>query len=118
MTIASPPADTRERLLEAAAHVFAERGYRVATVRDIVTRAGANIAAVNYHFRDKEGLYAAVLKHTAKVAFERHPPYGGLSPDAPPEEQLRAFVHAFLRRLFDPEAVYGRLMAREMVEPT
>lgn len=116
--LAPPPPQTRERLLAAAAQVFGERGYRAATVRDIVARAGANIAAVNYHFRDKTGLYQAVLEEGARAAFKKHPPYGGLGPDAPPEEQLRAFIHSFLMRLFDADVVYGKLMAREMIEPT
>jgi AcrR family transcriptional regulator len=49
-------ASTRERLLEAAGHVFAEHGYHATTVREIVKRSGANIAAVNYHFGGKLGL--------------------------------------------------------------
>ena len=48
---------TRQHLLEAAGQVFADAGYRAATVREICERAGANIAAVNYHFGDKEQLY-------------------------------------------------------------
>ena len=43
---------TRDKLIEAAGHVFAERGYRAATIRDICRRAGANVAAVNYTFGD------------------------------------------------------------------
>ena len=54
---------TRERLLEAAGEVFAEQGYRKATIREIVRRAGANLNAVNYHFRDKAGLYQAVFEY-------------------------------------------------------
>jgi AcrR family transcriptional regulator len=117
---ADPATDTRERLLEAAGAVFSEAGYRAATVRDIVSRAGANIAAVNYHFGDKEHLYAAVLQHYAKESLAKHPPHGGLSPDATPEEQLHAFVRAFLRRIMDPghQAFHGKMMAREMIEPT
>ncbi|HLY72930.1 MAG TPA: CerR family C-terminal domain-containing protein, partial [Planctomycetota bacterium] len=112
--------DTRERLLEAGGVVFSESGFRSATVRDIVTRAGANLAAVNYHFGDKEGLYAAVLEHYAGAALAKHPPLGGLHPDASPEEQLHAFVRAFLLRILDKghQAVHGKMMAREMIEPT
>jgi AcrR family transcriptional regulator len=117
---ADPATDTRERLLEAAGLVFAESGYRAATVRDIVTRARANVAAVNYHLGDKEHLYAAVLQHFAKESLAKHPPHGGLHPDATPEEELHAFVRSFLLRIFDQgqRAVHGKMMAWEMIEPT
>ncbi len=112
--------DTRDRLLRAGGEVFAERGFRRGTVREIVARAGANVAAVNYHFRDKTGLYTAVLAHSAHRAVERHPPDGNLPPGAPAAERLRAFVRALLARIFDEThlAVHARLMMREMVEPT
>ena len=54
--------ETRNRLLNAAGEVFAEKGFKSATVRAICDRAGANIAAVNYHFGDKEHLYSEVLR--------------------------------------------------------
>jgi AcrR family transcriptional regulator len=113
--------DTRERLLEAAGQVFSEAGFRAATVREIVRRAGgANIASVNYHFGDKEGLYAAVLEHFAREAVAKYPPHAGLPADAGPEERLRAFVRAFLLRIFDKghQSIHGKLMAWEMIEPT
>ena len=49
---------TRQRVLETAVEVFAEHGFRKTTVRDICKRANANVAAINYHFRDKEGLHS------------------------------------------------------------
>ena len=59
---------TRDKLIEAAGHVFAERGYRAATIREICRRAGANVAAVNYTFGDKMGLYTEVLRHSVRAA--------------------------------------------------
>src|SRR5580693_3875564 len=87
---------TRRHLLEAAAEVFAEAGFRAATVREICLRAGANIAAVNYHFGDKEKLYRAVLKATLKSAIAKYPPDFGLPARATPEQRLRVFIRSFL----------------------
>jgi AcrR family transcriptional regulator len=112
--------DTRQRLLDAAGEVFARRGFRQATVREICRKANANVAAVNYHFRDKDGLYTAVLREAQRAASEKYPPTLGLGPDASADQRLHAFIRSFLLRLFDPgrPAWHGLLMAREMVEPT
>lgn len=55
--------ETRDRLIDAALFEFADRGILAATLRDITDRAGANIAAVNYHFGSKEGLIRSVLEY-------------------------------------------------------
>jgi len=121
---AEPPeanqAETRRQLLEAAGEVFAEVGFRDATVREICRRANANIAAVNYHFGDKETLYAEVMRYAQQKSLEKHPPLLAVSPNAVPEKKLHAFVESLLRRIFDngPTAWYGKLMSREMIEPT
>lgn len=114
-----PPA-TREALLHAAGAVFAAHGFRDATVREICDRAGANVAAVNYHFGDKEGLYVEVLRHAMTEASVRHPFDGGLGADAPAEARLRAFVRNLLGRILDADTLswFGRLLAKEMIEPT
>jgi len=59
-------ADTRQALIAAAAEAFAEQGFEAASLRAITRQAGANLAAVNYHFGSKEGLIEAVL--TAVIA--------------------------------------------------
>jgi len=112
--------DTRQRLLDAAGEVFAERGFRRATVREICRKASANIAAVNYHFGDKDGLYMEVLREAQRVAHAKYPVTLGLGPDATPEQRLHAFVRSSLLRLLDPgrPAWHGVLISREMVEPT
>ena len=107
-------------MLEAAGEVFAAVGFRQATVREICRRAGANIAAVNYHFGDKEALYAEVLRHAHRRAFEKYPLLPGLGAHASPADKLRVFVRSFLLRIFDqePTAWFGKMMSREMIEPT
>jgi TetR/AcrR family transcriptional regulator, regulator of cefoperazone and chloramphenicol sensitivity len=113
-------AATREALLEAAAEIFARRGFAATTVREICDQAGANIAAINYHFGDKAGLYAEVLTHALKCARQKYPPHLGTTEKSSAETRLRAFIESFLLRLFDDgrHAWHGKLMSREMVEPT
>ncbi|MBX3734423.1 MAG: CerR family C-terminal domain-containing protein [Verrucomicrobiae bacterium] len=118
---ASPShAATRRALLDAAADVFAARGFQNATVREICRRAGANIAAVNYHFGDKASLYGAVLVELSNLARDRYPADAGLPANATPRQRLAAFIRSFLQRVLSEElsARHGRIMAREMVEPT
>jgi AcrR family transcriptional regulator len=111
--------ETADRLLAAASEVFAEVGYASATLREICRRGRANIAGVNYHFRDKEQLYTAVLEQAVRAAGEG---LASLVPDPldSPEEKLYGFIHTFLHNLLgnDRPAQLLRLMAHEMVEPT
>lgn len=115
-----PSGDTRTRLIEAAGEVFAELGFNQATVRDICARAGANIAAINYHFRDKETLYAETIAHAHRYSMEHYPMDGGLPPAAPVERRIEAFVRSFLAKILDPNRPtwHGLIISREMQEPT
>jgi TetR/AcrR family transcriptional regulator, regulator of cefoperazone and chloramphenicol sensitivity len=112
--------ETRQRLIEAAGEVFASQGFRNATVREICQRAGANVASVNYHFGDKEGLYLEVLRFAHTCAFAKYPPDMGLAPGATPKQRLHAFVRSFLLRVLDTgrPAWHGKLMVREIADPT
>jgi len=58
----APPASTRERILAAAADVFAERGYEGAAVSDIARRAGFTTGAIYGRFRDKAELLLEVVQ--------------------------------------------------------
>ena len=121
---ASLPAEhldaTRARLIEAAGQVFAEHGFQSATIRDICTRAGANVAAVNYHFRDKAALYLAVLRHSMSAGGQPEPRDAAMRA-ATPEEGLRLMIAAMLRRMHNPNtgrACHLRIMVHEMAQPT
>lgn len=110
---------TRRRLIDAAGEMFAELGFHQTTVRQICLRAGANIAAVNYHFRDKTGLYTEVVRQsmqaaqleTVRAAFDQH---------ASSEKILRAVIKARLESLrsLDPTDWHFRIFAHELAKPT
>lgn len=112
--------ETRQRLLDAAGEVFAEHGFRDATVRDICRRAGANVAAINYHFGGKDRLYVDVLRYVDERSLETAPISQAVLAGLTPEMKLAGFVRHFIRRVFDRDrpAWHERLMAREMIEPT
>jgi AcrR family transcriptional regulator len=112
-------AATRAKLLQAAGLVFAEQGFQAATVRDICTRAKVNIAAINYHFRDKLGLYTEVLRHAICVA-EHAAMREALSASKSPEEALRSFISIMLRKMSASERSGWamRIMAHEFAQPT
>ena len=118
MTTKDQNVETRQRLLEAAGEVFAEHGFRDATVREICEKAKANVAAAHYHFGDKEELYAAVFDYAKNCAKEQLD--SKLAGATTPEERLRAYVRFFLTRFFDEgrPAWLGKLVAQEMIEPT
>ncbi|HNR33151.1 MAG TPA: CerR family C-terminal domain-containing protein [Candidatus Hydrogenedentes bacterium] len=111
---------TKEKVLEEACKVFAEKGYRDATHAEICRRAGANVAAVNYYFGSKESLYRAVFEHLARKVERMYPLDGGLLAASPPERRLHAFIHAHLSRVFDPELLgdLHRIRMAEMFDPT
>src|SRR5580693_3049822 len=88
---------TEARILETAGHVFSETGFQAAKVRDICARAGVNLAAVNYHFGDKLGLYNDVLQYAACAAGATFDP---VLPGRAPEARLRAFVHRLLQQMY------------------
>lgn len=108
------------RILETAAEIFARLGFAATTIRQICGQAQVNLAAVNYHFGSKEGLYRETIRYLRARAYERYPISYGLSADATPEEQLRAFIRSFLLRTsFDEKNHdFGTIVMREMVEPT
>jgi AcrR family transcriptional regulator len=110
---------TKARLLEAAGEEFADKGYELARVRAICDRAGANLAAINYHFGAKEQLYMEVLREAHKCGLERQEELTATG--ASSAQRLRGFIRHFLERVLAmnrPEDWQHRVMLREMLAPT
>ncbi len=110
---------TRRRLIEAAGRLFAEKGFKETTVRSICEQAGANLAAVNYHFRDKEGLYEEVILSILNNIREEFPVDKDIDGAMSPESRLRTVVRNMLYRFNDPKrpAWQGTLLAWERMNP-
>ena len=110
---------TRDKLIEAAGHVFAERGYRAATIREICRRAGANVAAVNYTFGDKMGLYTEVLRHSVRAA-KTAAMSAALDASLSAEETIRGVIRARLMSLCQESRPdwHIRLVMHEFSHPT
>jgi AcrR family transcriptional regulator len=112
--------ETRARLLEAAAEVFAEVGYHAATIRQICARAQANVALVNYHFGDKSVLYEAVLqsllRDSAVLEVQQQLTRAGRAP----EETLREIIYLRLRGILHHErhSWHLRLLCHEIANPS
>jgi AcrR family transcriptional regulator len=110
--------ETRQRLLAAAAEVFAQKGFWETTHVEICEKAKANTAAVNYHFASKENLYVEAWRYSFERSLEAYPPEGGVAPDAPVQERLHGRVLAFMRRIADPDNHEIEIMHKEMANPT
>ena len=109
---------TQERLLAVASEAFSEKGFREATVSEICERAKSNVAAVNYHFGDKETLYVKAWRHAFCESLKVHPPDGGVSANVAPEERLRGRVKALLRRVTSSKNKAFLIVLRELASPT
>lgn len=116
--------DTKQRLLETAEALFAEKGYDAVSVREITNAAGTHLSAVNYHFNDKHNLYMEVFRSRVLPRgmrifdqVKRALGDGAVSP----AQVIRAVAKAFLAMKMDRQEDWLRhhqLMARELASPS
>lgn len=106
------------RLIAAASEEFAQHGFTSARVRAIAEAAHVNLAAVNYYFGGKEGLYRATLSYLAGQAKTVRPAPNkrGLTP----EQRLYRRVYGLLERFLGSKgpSTLGRIVAHEAMKPT
>ncbi len=110
--------ETRGRLLDAAAVIFAAGGFHDSKVADICRKAGANVAAVNYYFGGKEKLYAEAWRYAFERSMAAYPPDGGIPASAPAEKRLYGQIFALVRRIMDPNSLDFDIGHKEMANPT
>jgi AcrR family transcriptional regulator len=95
------PSATEDRLLEVAERLVAERGVDAVSVRSVTAEAGANVAAIHYHFGSKAALVRAVLERRIPEATARRDVLLRALEAAPHPPSLRAVAEAFVRPLAD-----------------
>jgi len=111
--------ETRGRLLAAAERLFADRGFKKVTVREICRAARANVAAVNYHFGDKLGLYREVLQSAIDAMRATNDAAREAGEGRTAEEQLRRYIVIFVHRVLGSgHDTVHKLIHREMNDPT
>ena len=109
--------DTRQKLMNYAGEIFSAKGFESTTVREVCQAAGVNIAAIHYHFGDKERLYLECVKHA-------HCQHGMVEFDWPngtsSQEKLTTMVTHMLTMMLatDQPAWQIELMMRELARPT
>lgn len=119
-----PTHSTAERLIEVGERLFAEKGYNGVSLRSITATAGANMAAVHYYFRNKQGLLQAIFEHRAAgltaarmAALDAVLQEAG---DRPPDARklIAAFVEPGVQLAGSPEGeTFNRLSAICSVDP-
>jgi TetR/AcrR family transcriptional regulator, regulator of cefoperazone and chloramphenicol sensitivity len=110
---------TRERLLQVATEIFAQKGFQAATTREICEFAHSNMAAIHYHFGDKSGLYKAVLQIPLEQFSEMTHGFDSLEGNF--QDRMRALYRGILSPLGNPDPLFQhhlRIHFREMVDPT
>jgi TetR/AcrR family transcriptional regulator, regulator of cefoperazone and chloramphenicol sensitivity len=110
--------ETRRNLLAAASEIFAQKGFRDATIAEICRQAKANVAAANYHFGGKDALYVESWRFAFEKSLRTYPPNGGVDEGASIEEQLRGRILAIMRRVIDPQSYELDIFYNEMANAT
>ena len=115
-----PSEITRDRILKTAVRLFAERGYEATSVRTLAAKAHVNQAAINYHFKTKDGLYREILRDAIYALTQDQLTYAQETQAMPRERALVEFVRQQLRPLSAKDDVtrYIHILNWEAVRPT
>lgn len=111
---------TKERILSAAEQLFAQRGFDGASLRQLTSAAGVNLAAVNYHFGSKDKLVEQVFRRRLDALNQRRLAALGEVvglPQTTLEDVLEAFIRPALDLSHDDSgALFMRVLARAFAE--
>jgi TetR/AcrR family transcriptional regulator, regulator of cefoperazone and chloramphenicol sensitivity len=115
--------NTKENILRAAIKIFALKGYKASTVREIGLEAGAaNLSAVNYHFKGKENLYKTVLEFMFEDANKFIPNEKTPEKELTPKEKLKFFILTYIKVIYlidtKLDADLASIFSKEITHPS
>lgn len=116
---------TKDRILQAAQELFAEKGFPATSMREITSRAEVNLAAINYHFGSKEGLLHALMKQCIEPINEERLRQldeaealaRAEGSHVPLRDTIRCFLEPAVRQLTESDAEMPCILARMHHEP-
>lgn len=105
--------DKREHIIYSALELFAEKGYDNTSVREISTKAGVNVAMVNYYFGSKEKLFESMIEYKSHFTRTR---LKQLSEDESlgEMEKIRFLIHDYVTRILE-NPHYHRVLHQQML---
>lgn len=110
--------ETRAAIIEWAGTLFAKKGYANTTSKEICQAAGVNLAAVNYHFGSRDGLYIAVLEEVHDYLLNIDILTELSSRPWPPDKKLKVFLDFYIEAAFEKNDWHVRVWIRELLNPS
>ena len=111
-------AETKARLIQCAGRLMADQGYDRTTSKDICRLAGTNLAAVNYHFGSREGLYKAVLDEVYHYFISPGEIEAIDRENIPPRDKLMKILDLYVKEALFSESWQVRVSIRELMNPS
>jgi AcrR family transcriptional regulator len=109
---------TRARILEAAGTLIAKQGFAQTTSKQVASAADVDLAAINYHFNGRDGLYLAVLSEAHQYYLDGSELRSLLESTLAPDEKLEAFLEICLPRRAEQNSWHGCVYTRELLSPS
>ena len=110
--------ETKALIIDCAGSLIAKYGYAKVTSKSICEKAKVNMAAINYHFGSRAGLYVAVLKEIHDFLINVDELNKLYLSDLSPKEKVEIFIDLFVKILSNDKNWYIKILAREIVDPS
>ena len=110
--------ETEEKIIKCAGQLIAEKGFASVTSKEICRAAGVNLAAVNYHFGSRDGLYLAVLENVQQYLVGLQQLIDLYESDLAPRQKMEKFIDFLAGNAFRKNEWQISVWVREVMNPS